>query len=108
VAKSRRTASFLLFASFWQPVDPKQRLTVELRLLSRVCRQMDIPPDAEPEHYVHDSLEHDAASDDEATVDPTLAKSRFQRYRTSIEQRCGARPRATDRFMPRQPQKIAP
>jgi hypothetical protein len=69
---------------------------------------MAIPPDAKLEHYAHDSVEHESASAHEATVDPALAKSRFQRYRASIEQRCGARPASTDRFLPRQPQKIAP
>jgi hypothetical protein len=69
---------------------------------------MAIPPDAELEHHWHDGVEHESASAHESILDPAIAKSRFDRYRASIEQRCGVRPVSTDRFLPRQPQKIAP
>jgi hypothetical protein len=69
---------------------------------------MTIPPEAEPEHFVHDGFEREVSPAVEATVDPAAATTRFLRYRTLVEQRCGARSRSTDKFMPRQPQKIAP
>jgi hypothetical protein len=32
----------------------------------------------------------------------------FERYRRAVAKRCGSRPRGTERYLPRQPQKIAP
>lgn len=58
--------------------------------------------------FMHETSEPDVSGDDGAPSHEMSARTRFQNYRASVEQRCGRRPRNTERYLPRQPQKIAP